>query len=168
MPQPRTREQNFDQRLVYNSAASTNRHARTAHPGSTNHPFLLIDIYLFTCKYLHVQMPELSQFTAEFFKALSHPLRIKVLDALREGEVGVNELSQRLKVEQTTLSQQLAVLRKSNIVVGRKEGQGVYYSVRDAEIFRLLDDARSIFNNHLIDIRDLLAQLTPTAERSSS
>jgi len=106
-------------------------------------------------------MPELSQFTAEFFKALSHPLRIRVLDALRQGEVGVNELSLRLKIEQTTLSQQLAVLRKSSIVVGRKEGQNVYYSVRDGEVFRLLDDARRIFNNQLIDIRDLLAQLSP-------
>jgi DNA-binding transcriptional ArsR family regulator len=104
-------------------------------------------------------MPTLSHFTAEFFKALSHPLRIKVLDALRGGEVGVNELSARLAVEQTTLSQQLAVLRKSSIVVGRKEGQNVYYSVRDAEIFRLLDVARKIFNNQLVDVRDLLAQL---------
>jgi len=110
-------------------------------------------------------MPELSNFTAEFFKALSHPLRIKVLDALRRDEVGVNELSARLKVEQTTLSQQLAVLRKSNIVVGRKEGQNVYYSARDPEIFRLLDVARRIFNNQLIDVRDLLRQLRPIAEK---
>ncbi len=77
----------------------------------------------------------------------------------------MNELSGRLKVEQTTLSQQLAVLRKSNIVVGRKEGQNVFYSVRDPEILRLLDDARRIFNNHLIDVRDLLAQLVPTGEK---
>jgi len=112
-------------------------------------------------------MPELSQFTAEFFKALSHPLRIRVLDALRQGEVGVNELSLRLQVEQTTLSQQLAVLRKSNIVVGRKEGQNVYYSVRDPEIIHLLDNAHRIFNNHLIDIRDLLEQLSPGAEKFS-
>ena len=110
-------------------------------------------------------MPELSNFTAEFFKALSHPLRVKVLDTLRVGEVGVNELSAKLKVEQTTLSQQLAVLRKSNIVVGRKEGQNVFYSVRDPEIFRLLDVARRIFNNQLIDVRDLLAQLSPLAEK---
>lgn len=110
-------------------------------------------------------MPELSNFTAEFFKALSHPLRVKVLDTLRVGEVGVNELSAKLKVEQTTLSQQLAVLRKSNIVVGRKEGQNVFYSVRDPEIFRLLDVARRIFNNQLIDVRDLLAQLSPIAEK---
>lgn len=108
-------------------------------------------------------MPELSQFTAEFFKTLSHPLRIRILDALRQGEVGVGDLSERLNVEQTTVSQQLAVLRKSSIVVARKEGQNVFYSVRDAAIFRLLDDARHVFNNHLIDVRDLLSQLAPVA-----
>src|SRR5450759_960962 len=107
----------------------------------------------------HTHMPELSQFTAEFFKALAHPLRVKILDTLRSGEIGVNELSTRLKVEQSTLSQQLAVLRKSNIVVGRKEAQNVFYSVADRAIFRLLDDARQVFNNHLIDIKDLLSQL---------
>jgi len=118
--------------------------------------------YVQICKNLYVHMPELSAFTAEFFKTLAHPLRIKILDALRRGEVGVNDLSTRLEVEQSTLSQQLAVLRKSNIVVGRKEAQNVFYSVRDPAIFRLLDEAKQVFNNHLIDIRDLLAQLTPS------
>jgi DNA-binding transcriptional ArsR family regulator len=126
---------------------------------------LPIDVKVDICKDALLSMPELSHFTAEFFKALSHPLRVKVLDSLRSGEVGVNELSARLRVEQTTLSQQLAVLRKSNIVVGRKEGQNVYYSVRDPEIFRLLDVARRIFNNQLIDVRDLLAQLSPPGEK---
>ena len=107
-------------------------------------------------------MPELSAFTAEFFKALAHPLRIKILNALRDGEVGVNELSSRLGVEQSTLSQQLAILRKSNIVEGRKEAQSVFYSVRDRAIFQLLDEAKKVFNNHLVDVRDLLSQLSPT------
>jgi DNA-binding transcriptional ArsR family regulator len=110
-------------------------------------------------------MPEIANFTAEFFKALGHPLRVKILESLRKDEVGVNELSVRLGVEQATLSQQLAVLRKSNIVSGRKEGQSVYYSVCDPEIFRLLDVARKIFNNHLIDVRDLLAQLNPVVRK---
>ena len=110
-------------------------------------------------------MPELPNFTAEFFKALAHPLRIKILNSLRSGEVGVNDLSIRLEVEQSTLSQQLAVLRKSNIVEGRKEGQNVFYSVRDASIFRLLDDTKQVFNNHLIDVRDLLAQLKTQGEK---
>jgi DNA-binding transcriptional ArsR family regulator len=111
-------------------------------------------------------MPELSQFKAEFFKALAHPLRIRILDELRRGEVGVNDLCARLDVEQSTLSQQLAVLRSRSIVIGRKDGQSVFYSVRDPEIFKLLDVAKKIFNNHLIDVKDLLSQLAvPSASR---
>ena len=108
-------------------------------------------------------MPELSQFKAEFFKALSHPLRIRILDELRRGEVGVNDLCVRLDVEQSTLSQQLAVLRTRSIVVGRKDGQSVLYSVPDPEVFKLLDVAKKIFNNHLIDVKDLLSQLAVTS-----
>jgi DNA-binding transcriptional ArsR family regulator len=104
-------------------------------------------------------MSEISQFKAEFFKALAHPLRIRILDELRAGEVAVNELSARLHVEQSSLSQQLAQLRGRNLLVARKDGQNVYYSVRDREIFRLLDAARRIFNNQLIEVRDMLSQL---------
>lgn len=104
-------------------------------------------------------MSDLGRFKAEFFKALAHPLRIAVLDALRDGELGVNELCVRLKAEQSTLSQQLAVLRSRNIVVGRKDGLNVYYSVRDVAVFKLLDVAKQIFNNHLIGVQDMLAQL---------
>jgi len=104
-------------------------------------------------------MTELGRFKAEFFKALAHPLRIAVLDALREGELGVNELCNRLQVEQSTLSQQLAVLRGRSIVVGRKEGLNVYYSVRDRAVFQLLDVAKKIFNNQLIGVKDMLSQI---------
>ncbi len=105
-------------------------------------------------------MIEPSQFKAEFFKALSHPLRIRILDELRGGEAGVNDLCGRLKVEQSTLSQQLAVLRNRSIVTGRKEAQNVYYSVQDREIFTLLDVAKRIFNNHLVDVTELLSQMS--------
>ncbi len=67
-------------------------------------------------------MTDLGRFKAEFFKALAHPLRIAVLDELRNGEAGVNDLCARLGVEQSSLSQQLAVLRSRNIVIGRKDG----------------------------------------------
>ena len=82
------------------------------------------------------------------------PLRIAVLDELRNGETGVNDLCARLGVEQSSLSQQLAVLRVRNIVIGRKEGPNVYYSVRDKAVFKLLD-----FNNHLIDVKAMLAEM---------
>jgi DNA-binding transcriptional ArsR family regulator len=104
-------------------------------------------------------MSDLQRFKAEFFKALAHPLRIAVLDALRGGELGVNELCALLKVEQSSLSQQLAVLRSRNIVIGRKDGLNVFYSVRDITVFKLLDIAKQIFNNHLIGVQGMLAEL---------
>ena len=99
---------------------------------------------------------QLSEFKADFFKALAHPLRISILDALREGELTVNEISQRFDVEQANASQQLAVLRNRNIVVTRKDGANVYYSVSDKSIFKLLDAAKEIFNNHLVGVRSML------------
>jgi len=102
---------------------------------------------------------QLSDFKAEFFKALAHPLRISILDALREGELTVNEISQRFNVEQANASQQLAVLRNRNIVITRKDGANVYYSVSDKSIFTLLDAAKEIFNNHLVGVRSMLEEI---------
>ena len=115
----------------------------------------------------YFRMSDLTQFKAEFFKALAHPLRIKILDCLRKGECGVNELCARVGAEQSTLSQQLALLRARNIVVPRKNGNNVYYSVKDAAVFRLLDVARDIFNNQLIDFTDLLSQLQSVSSGQS-
>jgi ArsR family transcriptional regulator len=102
---------------------------------------------------------QLSNFKADFFKALAHPLRISILDALRTGELTVNEIGQRFSVEPANASQQLAVLRNKGIVAARKEGSNVYYSVSDPAIFKLLDAAREIFNNHLIGVRGMLEEI---------
>lgn len=105
-------------------------------------------------------MPQqLANFKSEFFKALAHPIRIRILDSLRNGEKGVNELSEILKIEPANVSQQLALLRMRNIVVGRKAGSNVYYSVSDANLFRLLDVAKDIFNNQLVGVRDMLQEI---------
>jgi DNA-binding transcriptional ArsR family regulator len=116
---------------------------------------------------------QLSEFKADFFKALAHPLRISILDALRDGELTVNEISQRFDVEQANASQQLAVLRNRNILVTRKEGANVYYSVSDKSIFKLLDAAKEIFNHHLVGVRSMLEEIhaiapTKAARRSAS
>jgi ArsR family transcriptional regulator len=102
---------------------------------------------------------ELQAFKAAFFKALAHPVRIRILELLVKGEKNVQELQESLGVEQPVVSQQLAVLRTSNIVAGRKEGVSVRYSVRDPLIGELLGTARRIFNNHLVGTQDLLRQL---------
>ncbi len=106
----------------------------------------------------------LHRFKAEFFRALGHPARLVIIEQLRSGEKSVNELQALLSIDQSTVSQQLAVLRNKNMVESRKEGTTVYYQVRDPMIFQLLDIARSIFNNHLIDTQLMLQQLADTVE----
>ncbi len=109
--------------------------------------------------YMTNQTEQIVKFKAEFFKALASPLRIRILDELRDGELTVTELRVRLSVEPTNLSQQLAILRSNNLIVGRKVGSNIYYSCRDPAIFNLLDNAKEIFNNHLVDIKDILEAL---------
>jgi ArsR family transcriptional regulator len=101
----------------------------------------------------------LRRFKAEFFKALAHPGRIVMVDALRTGERSVGELQVLLEQESASASQHLAILRSKGIVQGRQEGNKVYYSVTDPKIFDLLDVARDIFNTHLSSTSDLLGEL---------
>ena len=101
----------------------------------------------------------LRNFKAEFFKALSNPARIKVLELLRGGELSVTELQEKLVIEPSSVSQHLSVLRHQNIVDSRKVGTTVYYRVRDPGVFELLDIARRIFNNQLLKTRSTLEQL---------
>jgi len=102
---------------------------------------------------------DLQVFKAAFFRALAHPVRIRILELLVKQDRSVQELQEALGLGQPVVSQQLAVLRSTNIVAGRKEGVSVRYAVRDPLIGTLLDTARQIFNNHLVGTRDLLRQL---------
>jgi len=108
---------------------------------------------------------DLQVFKAGFFRALAHPVRIRILERLVKGERSVQELQEDLGLEQPVVSQQLAVLRSNNIVSGRKEGASVRYGVRDPLIGTLLDTARQIFNNHLVGTQDLLRQLKQEGRR---
>lgn len=100
-----------------------------------------------------------SYFKADLFKVLSNPIRIQILDTLRMGEKSVNYIAQWLEVEATSVSQQLALMRRSNLVKSRKQGNQVFYSVRDPAIFKVLDAALEVFNNHLVEVRDTLEKL---------
>lgn len=74
----------------------------------------------------------------------------------RAGEVSVSDLLRQLEVEPSTASQQLAVLRIRGIVESRREGNNVFYRLRDPSVGDLLDVARRMFNNHVVDLQQLL------------
>lgn len=102
---------------------------------------------------------DLQVFKAEFFRALAHPVRIRILEALVQRELTVGEIQDRLGLEQSLVSQQLSILRAKNIVVASRHGTTVRYAVRDPLLAELLDVARQIFDNHLIGTQTLLREL---------
>ena len=108
----------------------------------------------------------LQAFKADFFRALAHPIRIRILETLGEGERSVHELQSALRLDQPVVSQQLAVLRAKNIVASRKVGTTVRYALSDPLITRLLSVAREIFNNHLVDSQSMLRELQREARKS--
>jgi DNA-binding transcriptional ArsR family regulator len=110
-------------------------------------------------------LPDLQLFKAEFFKALAHPVRIRLLEVLRHGERSVQELQAALTVDQSTVSQHLAILRAKHVVASRKEGTTVRYAVRDARVGALLDVSRAIFNAQLTGSQTMLRALRRESRR---
>ncbi len=109
--------------------------------------------------------PTLQVFKADFFRALAHPIRIRILETLGGGEHSVQELQQALGLDQPVVSQQLAVLRAKNIVIANKVGTTVRYALSDPLVTRLLSVAREIFNNHFVDTQSMLRELRREARR---
>jgi ArsR family transcriptional regulator len=101
----------------------------------------------------------LYQAKAEFFKTLGHPARIRVLELLSQREHAVGELLPEVGVEATSLSQQLAVLRRAGLVTSRKEGSTVYYALTSPQVAELLAVARRILTEVLAGQVELLADL---------
>jgi DNA-binding transcriptional ArsR family regulator len=102
---------------------------------------------------------ELQVLKAQFFKALAHPIRIRLLEVLAVGEASVQDLQRAVNADQPIVSQQLARLRSSGIVVTRKQGTLIYYAVADPMLAELLLVAKKILNRQLVGVQSLLEEL---------
>ena len=96
----------------------------------------------------------LRQFKSEIFQALANPTRIAIVEALREGEMSAGKLIEKLGIEQANASQHLSILRARQIVVNRKVGNQVFYSIRDPALIEVLDILRRYFYSQLSQHRD--------------
>ena len=81
----------------------------------------------------------LSQAKSDILKALAHPIRIRILEYLRDGEKCVCEIMREINVEQSNVSQHLSHLKKVNILDSKKEGLKVIYRVKNDEVFQILN-----------------------------
>jgi ArsR family transcriptional regulator, virulence genes transcriptional regulator len=85
------------------------------------------------------QRREIYEAHAEFCKTFSHPVRLAILDCFRSGVKTVSQLREELGLRQSTISQQLSILRGLGIVRARREGRMVYYNLTDRRVLRAYD-----------------------------
>ncbi len=107
-----------------------------------------------------VRMQEaLRTYKANIFRALSHPTRIAILEVLRDNELSARAIQEKLGLEQATLSQHLAILRSYQIVVNRKDGNQVFYSIRNRVLVQVLDIMRQYIQSSLADAVQMLGEV---------
>ena len=87
----------------------------------------------------HPLPEDLAELIARRFRAIAEPMRIRVLDLLRDGEASVNELAAQLGASQQNVSKHLAVLADVGIVGRRKDGNHVYYRIVDEGVLGLCE-----------------------------
>jgi ArsR family transcriptional regulator len=102
---------------------------------------------------------------ARMFRILGHPVRIRILELLRDGERGVGELQAELRLDSSGTSQHLAALRQQGLLESRHVGTSVYYRLRDPRVTQLLAVAKQILSSVLADSQAILTDLG--AERES-
>jgi ArsR family transcriptional regulator len=106
----------------------------------------------------------LRRFKADIFQALAHPTRIAILELLSAGELSAGALIEKLGLEQATVSQHLAVLRAKQLVLNRKAGNQVFYSVRDPILIEVLNLMRTYFQTHLKESLGMLDEMVKPLE----
>ena len=106
------------------------------------------------------QSDALRSFKADIFQALGHPTRIAIAEELSRRELSAGQLIQLLELEQANASQHLAVLRSKRIVIARKQGTQVFYSLRDRALGEILESLRGYFQRHLREARADLAEVS--------
>jgi ArsR family transcriptional regulator len=106
------------------------------------------------------------RFKAGIFQALGHPTRVAIVEYLRYGEMSVGKLCEKVGVEQANASQHLAVLRNKHIVEPRKEGNQIFYRLRDPLLGEVLEKMRDYFFAHLGEAMDILREEKKEAKKA--
>ena len=99
---------------------------------------------------------QLYETQAQLFKLLTHPVRLAILDILRDGEHCVCHMEAHLGYRQAYISQQVAGLREAGLIQDRRDGWNIFYRVADARIYSVMDT-----------IRLMTGQLAPTPQNEN-
>jgi len=104
----------------------------------------------------HPLPEDLAELIARRFRAIGEPLRVRLLDLLRDGELSVNELADQLDAGQQNVSKHLAVLADAGMLARRKQGTHVYYRIADEGVFALCEQVCGSLQSQLSTLAALV------------
>lgn len=105
------------------------------------------------------------RFKAGIFQALGHPTRVALVELLcQNDELSVSQLCEKVGIEQANASQHLAVLRHKHVVQTRKEGNQIFYRLRDPLLAKVLQAMREFFLSHVNEAMEMLREEQNEAE----
>lgn len=96
-----------------------------------------------------------SQLLSNVFKALAHPTRIQIIKLLKDGEMCVCDILPNLDSEQSNTSQHLTILKNQGIVESKKDGSKVIYSIKNTEVYNMIDLAEAIILRQIEETKTL-------------
>ncbi len=102
----------------------------------------------------------LIELIAQRFRVMGEPMRIKLLDRLREGSATVTELTDALGATQQNVSKHLTVLHQAGIVSREKHGTSAFYAIADESVFELCDQVCGGLRRQLAEFGEVLATST--------
>jgi len=109
----------------------------------------------------HPLPEDLAELIARRFRAIGDPMRVRILDLLRDGELSVNELAGRLGAGQQNVSKHLAVLADAGVLVRSKDGTRVCYRIVDEGVFALCEQVCGSLQAQLSSLAALVGGTTP-------
>lgn len=109
----------------------------------------------------------INKLTADFLKSMAHPVRVKVINMLEPGERCVCELVEGIDIEQSNLSQHLAVMKRQGLIDSRKEGTKVFYRVTTPAVLEVLRAVERAIGDQISQSQNILKYLRQRGEQNA-
>lgn len=96
---------------------------------------------------------------AEICKTLASPVRLKIINTLRDKKLSAGDLIKKLSINKVSLSHHMAILVQKGVVISERRGKKVFYQLRDTEIIKACDIMRNVLINYLEQNKNILKKI---------
>ena len=114
---------------------------------------------IYILEYSNMLMKEIYKIHAEMCKVFSNPIRLEILNLLRDREMSVTALIDKSKLSQANISQHLSIMKSKGIVISERNGKNIYYKLSNPKIIKAFDIIKEVLTERLEKNRKILVEV---------